>query len=148
MPAQRHVSTRGRDAISSARDDGCRENNVADLLATASVSARDSDRDIEKITGRTGRQIAEEGGVDKLHSLEEWSCSKGLHRYSERISGAGGVIESSRVEKQCRVNHDRVAEDLSGRPSYESRPGLPPTRPVSGELDQILCVENLASRGR
>jgi shikimate kinase len=50
---------------------GVGKTTVGELLAhRLGWPVRDSDRDIEARTGRTGRQIASEDGVDVLHQLE------------------------------------------------------------------------------
>ncbi|MEP7112498.1 MAG: shikimate kinase [Ilumatobacteraceae bacterium] len=88
---------------------GAGKTTIAALLAEElGRPRRDSDHDIESMTGRTGRQIAVEDGVDELHHLEE-KVLLGALRSTEPsiISAAGWVVESPR----CRVaiRHGAVA---------------------------------------
>jgi shikimate kinase len=71
-------------------------------------ACRDSDEDVERVTGRTGRAIAADAreGVDGLHALEE-AVLLGALAWDEPtvISAAGWVAESDR----CRVAMRRRA---------------------------------------
>ncbi len=61
------------------------------------VPWRDSDRDIETLTGRTGRELAADlgVGVDGLHHLEEAVLLGALASYYPLVvSAAGWVVES------------------------------------------------------
>ncbi len=77
---------------------GAGKTTVAELLAAyLDRPHRDSDRDIEATTGRTGRQIAAEDGVDELHRLEEEVLLDALaSTQSSIVSAAGWVVESPR----------------------------------------------------
>jgi shikimate kinase len=71
---------------------------AAALSDRLGVPWRDSDRDIETLTGRTGRELSvdPEVGVDGLHQLEE-AVLLGALASDDRsiISAAGWVVESS-----------------------------------------------------
>ncbi len=61
---------------------------------------RDSDRDIEERTGRTGAEIAERLGVDGLHRLEATVLLEALSNdVPSVVSAAGSAIE----DEACRV---------------------------------------------
>ena len=77
---------------------GSGKTTVGDLLsARIDRPHRDSDRDIERITGRTGRQVAITDGVDELHRLEEQVLLGALDSTEPCIvSAAGWTIESAR----------------------------------------------------
>lgn len=77
---------------------GAGKTTVGDLLAERlDRPHRDSDRDIESLTGRTGRQIAADEGVDELHRLEEEGLLNALESNEPCIvSAAGWTIESPR----------------------------------------------------
>jgi shikimate kinase len=60
------------------------------------VPLRDSDRDIERLTGRSGRDIAAADGVDALHALEEQVLLDALEAEERSvITAAGWTIESA-----------------------------------------------------
>ena len=86
---------------------GVGKSTVAGLLAARlGRPHRDSDRDIESLTGRTGRQIAAEAGVDELHRLEEEVLLEALGSTQPSVvSAAGWVVESPR----CRATIQREA---------------------------------------
>jgi len=86
---------------------GAGKTTVAELLATRlGRPHRDSDRDIESLTGRTGRQIAADDGVDELHRLEEEVLLEALGSTQPSVvSAAGWVVESPR----CRATIQREA---------------------------------------
>jgi shikimate kinase len=141
-PAQRHgEQSRTRRHIVVLGMMGAGKTTVADQLGTRlGRPHRDSDRDIEKITGRTGRQIADEDGVDKLHSLEEVVLLDALASMQPSvISGAGWVIESSRcreaMQRESTIVWLRIsAADLRTRVGQGSH-----RRDLSAaELDQLL----------
>lgn len=71
---------------------------AAALAARLGLAWRDSDRDIETLTGRTGRDLSVDAdvGIDGLHQLEE-AVLLGVLAGEDRIvvSAAGWVIESS-----------------------------------------------------
>lgn len=81
---------------------------AACLAAELGRPHRDSDRDIESMMSRTGRQIAADDGVDQLHHLEEDVLLSAL-RWTEPsvISAAGWVVESPRC--RAAIHHDAVA---------------------------------------
>jgi shikimate kinase len=83
---------------------GAGKSTHADLLAERLGRAhRDSDRDIEVLTGRTGRVIAETSGVDELHVLEEAVLLGALAGDVPLVvSAAGSVIESERCRTALR----------------------------------------------
>jgi shikimate kinase len=66
------------------------------LARQLGLPLRDSDRDIERLTGRSGRDIAAAEGVDALHTLEEQVLLDALNA-DERsvITAAGWTIESA-----------------------------------------------------
>ena len=60
----------------------------------------DSDRSIESQTGRSGREIAESGGVDALHRLEKEVLLESLSgEQSAVIAAAASVIEDPEVRE-------------------------------------------------
>ena len=77
---------------------GAGKSTVAEALARRlSRPWRDSDRDIEARTGRTGREIAAQQGVDELHRLEEAVLLDALAELPDQvIAAAGWVVESTR----------------------------------------------------
>ena len=83
---------------------GAGKTTIGDLLAARiDRPYRDSDRDIERITGRTGREIAAKEGVDELHRLEEEVLLNALESTQPCIvSAAGWVIESPRCREAIR----------------------------------------------
>ncbi len=89
-PSRRHVVLLGMM--------GSGKTTIGDLLAARiDRPHRDSDRDIERITGRTGRQVAISDGVDELHRLEEQVLLAALESTQPCIvSAAGWTIESAR----------------------------------------------------
>jgi shikimate kinase len=86
---------------------GAGKTTVGDLLAARlDRPHRDSDRDIESMMGRTGREIAAIDGVDDLHRLEEQVLLDALESTEPCIvSAAGWIIESPR----CRTAIERTA---------------------------------------
>lgn len=78
---------------------GAGKSTVAEALsAHLKQPWRDSDADIETLTGRTGREIAAAAdlGVDRLHDLEEAVLLGALARVEPSvISAAGAVVESA-----------------------------------------------------
>lgn len=89
---------------------GAGKTTVGDLLALRMDRPhRDSDRDIKIRTGRTGRQISTDDGVDELHRLEEEVLLDALaSTQSCIVSAAGWVIESPR----CRDEIHRTATSV------------------------------------
>ena len=89
-PSRRHVVLLGLM--------GSGKTTIGDLLAARiDRPHRDSDRDIERITGRTGRQVSISDGVDELHRLEEQVLLDALESTQPCIvSAAGWTIESAR----------------------------------------------------
>lgn len=91
------------------------------LAAELARPHRDSDHDIESMMSRTGRQIAVDDGVDRLHHLEEEVLLGALRSEQPSvISAAGWVVESLRC--RAAIHRDAVAvwlrlspEDLRGR---------------------------------
>ena len=96
---------------------GSGKTTVGDLLAERlNRPHRDSDRDIESITGRTGAQIAVSDGVDELHRLEEEVLLNALGSTQPCIvSGAAWIVESPR----CREAIQRTATAVWLRLSFE-----------------------------
>jgi shikimate kinase len=86
---------------------GAGKTTVGDLLSSRTGRPyRDSDRDIERMTGRTGREIAADDGVDELHRLEEEVLLDAVDSTEPCVvSAAGWVIESPR----CRAAIQRTA---------------------------------------
>jgi shikimate kinase len=76
---------------------GAGKTTTAELLASRlGVMVRDSDREIEQLTGRSGRDIAATDGVDVLHQLEERVLLDALHTEERSIiTAAGWTIESA-----------------------------------------------------
>lgn len=67
---------------------------------------RDSDRDIETATGRTGRELAAAEGVELLHRWEETVLLDALDDQDPQVvAAAGWVVESAR----CRAAMARSA---------------------------------------
>jgi len=95
-------------------------NAVADRLG---LPTRDSDRDIERVIGRTGAELGAAGRVDELHRLEEAVLLGALALDDPHvIAAAGWVVESSlcreALARRARVVyltlplgelHDRIA---------------------------------------
>ena len=77
---------------------GVGKSTIGELLAARlGCSYRDSDRDIEAATGRTGRQIATTSGVGELHHVEEEVLLDALSsKLPQVISAAAWVVESPR----------------------------------------------------
>jgi shikimate kinase len=117
---------------------GAGKTTIADLLAARlEWPLRDSDRDIEAMTGRTGRQIAVEDGVDELHRLEEEVLLDALaSTLPSVIAGAGWVIESPR----CRAAIQRDSTVVWLRLSPEDLR----TRMDAGSHRRALPAEELA----
>ena len=120
---------------------GAGKTTVGDLLAARiDRPFRDSDRDIERIAGRTGREIAANEGVDELHRLEEEVLLDALESTQPSIvSAAGWVIESPRCRAAIRNTAVAVwlrlsPEDLRTRMDQGAhRRDLP-----DGELARLL----------
>ncbi len=97
---------------------GAGKTTVGDLLARQMDRPhRDSDRDIQIRTGRTGRQISTDDGVEELHRLEEEVLLDALA--SDQlciVSAAGWVVESPR----CREAIHRTATAVWLRLSPEA----------------------------
>jgi shikimate kinase len=93
---------------------GVGKTTVGDLLADRlHCPHRDSDRDIEARTGRTGRQIAEHNGVDALHQLEIELLLDALEaEVPAVISAAGFVVESHRCRHALGLRATSVWLDL------------------------------------
>ena len=101
---------------------GAGKTTVAALLAARlDRPHRDSDRDIEAMTGRTGRHIAAEEGVDELHRLEEEVLLEALESTQPSVvAAAGWVVESPRCRAAIQRESTAVwlrlsAEDLRTR---------------------------------
>lgn len=113
---------------------GAGKTTVAALLAAhLDRPHRDSDRDIEAMTGRTGRHIAAEDGVDELHRLEEEVLLDALESPRPSIvAAAGWVVEASRcraaIQRESTAVWLRLSlEDLRTRMNEGShRRDLPP----------------------
>lgn len=120
---------------------GAGKTTVGDLLAERiDRPHRDSDRDIESMIGRTGREIAATEGVDELHRLEEDVLLNALESTQPCIvSAAGWVIESPRCRRAIQGTAVAVwlrlsPEDLRTRMDQGThRRDLPST-----ELAQLL----------
>ena len=85
--AERHVAVLGPM--------GAGKSTLADALARRlRRPLRDSDRDVERRTGRTGRAISETDGVDALHALEEAVLLDALRApVPSVIAAAGWTVE-------------------------------------------------------
>lgn len=87
----------GRPHVAIAGMMGAGKSTVAEALAAAlDRPHRDSDRDLERRTGRSGARIASELGVEDLHRLEAavLLCALSDDRPSV-ISAAGSVVEDA-----------------------------------------------------
>ena len=75
---------------------GAGKTTTADLLAARlGLTHRDSDRDIETLTGQSGREHAETCGVDHLHQLEQAVLLGALAATDPLvITAAGWTVES------------------------------------------------------
>lgn len=77
--------------------------HLADALG---LPHRDSDRDIERLLGRSGRELAERHGIDELHRVEASVLLGALASTDATvISAAGWVVEDDR----CREAMARLA---------------------------------------
>lgn len=98
-PLQRHLVVTGMP--------GTGKSNVTPRLAEHfGVDLRDSDDDIERLFGETGKQIAEHAGVTELHRLEAAVLLGTLAAPDPMvIAAAGSVIDDGR----CRAALERTA---------------------------------------
>jgi len=87
---------------------GAGKSTVAEAVAGhRGWTLRDSDRDIEAATGRTGREMAASDGVDALHRWEEAVLLDALGRDDPQVvAAAGWVVESA----ACREAMARSAQ--------------------------------------
>lgn len=86
---------------------------AAELAETLGRPMRDSDLDIEALTGRTGREIAETDGIDALHDLEAAVLLGALAGASPSvIAAAGWTIEDPRCRRALKRRSTVVVLDL------------------------------------
>ncbi|MEZ5410260.1 MAG: shikimate kinase [Acidimicrobiales bacterium] len=105
---------------------------------------RDSDRDIEAATGRTGREVAASDGVDALHRWEEAVLLDALACPEPQVvAAAGWVVESAAcLEAMARsavVVWLQVGEDELRRRMAAGRHRRPLTE---AELDAMVARRN------
>lgn len=105
---------------------------------------RDSDRDIEAATGRTGRELAAADGVDALHRWEEQVLLDSLALADPQVvAAAGWVVESARcreaMARSAVVVWLRVSGDELRRRMASGRHRRPLT---PAELDAMVARRN------
>lgn len=90
---------------------GIGKTTTADAVAERlGLPVRDSDRDVERLLGRTGAELAADGRVDDLHRLEEAVLLGALALGDAHvIAAAGWVVESplcrDAIARRARVVH-------------------------------------------
>ncbi len=102
---------------------------------------RDSDGDIERLAGRTGREIAASDGVDALHDLEAAVLLGALADPAPLvIAAAGWVIEDPRCREALARRATVVVLDLSTERLVErlAEADVDHRRPMSvGEIEAV-----------
>lgn len=84
------------------------------LAARLGLRHRDSDTDIEALTGQTGREIAETDGIDQLHLIEAAVLLGALAEPDPLvITAAGSTIDSSLCRHALRRRGTVIMLDLS-----------------------------------
>lgn len=136
-PLQRHVVIIGLM--------GAGKTTVAEAVARhRGWPMRDSDRDIEAATGRTGRELAAAEGVEALHRWEEAVLIDALDRPDPQVvAAAGWVVESApcreAMARSAVVVWLRVGEEELRRRMAAGRH----RRPLTGaELDAMVARRN------
>ena len=97
----------------------------AALAAALGVPLRDSDADIERDTGLTGRDIAARDGIDALHALEARQLLDALDEPGTTVITAAA---STLDDPACRVSDARTRDTSScgsGRESGRARRAPP-----------------------
>ncbi len=124
---------------------GIGKTTLADGLAEAlDRPLRDSDRDIETLFGRPGRDIAAADGVDALHDLEA-AVLLGALASSEPtvICAAGWVVEDERCQQALARRANVVVLDLPTEALTERLAAANDEhrRPMTAEEIEALAVQ-------
>ena len=121
---------------------GAGKTTVAEAVARSrGWPMRDSDRDIEAATGRTGRDVAAAEGVDRLHQWEETVLLDALAEVDPQVvAAAGWAVESvacrAALRRSAVVVWLRVAEAELRRRMATGRHRRPLT---DDELDALVA---------
>lgn len=88
---------------------GIGKTTLADRLGDRlGVAVRDSDRDIEALTGRSGRSIAADEGVDDLHHLEAAVLLGALAGPEPMVVAAAGWVVEDPWCREALMRRSRV----------------------------------------
>ncbi len=124
---------------------GAGKTTVAEALARQrNWPMRDSDRDIEAATGRSGRELAAADGVEALHRWEERVLLDALAQPDPQVvAAAGWVVESAEcrqaMARSAVVVWLRVSEDELRRRMATGQHRRPLT---PAELDAMVARRN------
>ena len=105
---------------------------------------RDSDRDIEAATGRTGRELAAADGVAELHRWEEAVLLDALDRPDPQVvAAAGWVVESAPCREAMARSAEVVWLRVSGEELRRRMASGQHRRPLApAELDAMVARRN------
>lgn len=114
------------------------------LAASLGLPFRDSDADIEAMTGRSAREIAATDGMAELHRLEREVLVDALTGEDVVVAAAAAALDTAHtvaaLDRAFVVWPDTTPEVLAER--FRSRPG----RPVYGEPLDVLRDQDTRRR--